>query len=71
MQNMLSQNRKRPISVEFRGCFPHAVKEILNNLRPLCFCVRLIIYYRFLYISFYLELDYMPYIERKFGVLDS
>ena len=21
---MFSQNRKRPISVEFRGCFPHA-----------------------------------------------
>ena len=37
---MFSQNRKRRISVEFRGCFPHAEELIentnaLSNLAPL------------------------------------
>ena len=31
MQNMLSQNRKRPISVEFRGCFPHAGEKQVHT----------------------------------------
>jgi hypothetical protein len=37
---MFSQNGKRPISVEFRGCFPHAGvllenTNVLSNLAPL------------------------------------
>ena len=37
---MFSQNRNQPISVEFRGCFPHAVvlienTNVLSNLAPL------------------------------------
>ena len=58
-------------SNDFRGCFPLARKETQNNLRPIFFCVILITYYRFLYKSFYLELDYMLYTEHKFEQLDS
>jgi hypothetical protein len=37
---MFSQNRKRPILVDFRGCFPHAEVlieniNVLSNLTPL------------------------------------
>jgi len=32
---MFSQNRKQPISVEFRGCFPHAVDLIIKLNQPI------------------------------------
>ena len=38
---MFSQNGKRPISVEFRGCFPHA-KE-LNITHPVSYYFKALI----------------------------